>query len=436
MDGSTILMILNGVALVVLLILSAVFSGSETALFALSRQTLTRWKESGTRNQKLAASLMEDHHSTLTVILLGTNFVNILASVVVGKFTDTALAGVGMSGGSMSLLLSGAMAAGIVLVFGEVTPKALAIGMTQTLAPKVALPLSLMLRALSPLVRLLKGVSSWVLRLAGQAEDSTAITVDEYQSYIGWGRNLGVFTAAEEQMLQQVFKLRGRSAASTMTPRVDMQSVGAGFSAAEVQAAICEYCHRRLPVVGVDSDDIIGVLNVRRFTLADDAARADWLTNFVMKPVYVPEQAALNRVLAQLRETEQGMVLVVDEYGGVAGLLTAEDILEQVVGDLADEYDTPSYQIAKLSDGHWRVNGSTPVDELQDQFDLDLNESDADTAGGLALELFDNLPERGDTCELEGYTLAVHKMGDKRVLELDIIRRLPLVPADDEEDLL
>jgi CBS domain containing-hemolysin-like protein len=213
--------------------------------------------------------------------------------------------------------------------------------------------------------------------------------------------------------------------------------VRADFGPTAVSEAIREYCHRRLPVVGADSDDIVGVLNVRAFVLADAATQANWLEQCVMKPIYVPEQADLNQVLTHLRETDQGMVLVVDEYGGVAGLLTAEDILEQVVGDLADEYDEPSYQIAELSVGHWRVNGTTPVDELQDLLKMDLGGSDADTAGGLAMELFENLPATGDSCEMEDFTLEIHKMGDKRVLEVDIFRRpgSPIEP-DDEEDLL
>lgn len=439
MDAFWWVVVLQSLMLVLLIVLSGIFSGSETALYALSRPTLARWRESGTASQKTVAQLMEDHHSTLTVILLGNNFVNILSAWIFTKLIMSLATrfwpDYTLHNEATLILISGFLVTAVLLLFCEVTPKSLAIGMSQSVAVHVALPLNVLLGVMRPVVSLLKSMSSYALVLVGHRDEGTAITVDEYQTYIGLGRNLGVFTAGEEQLLQQVFKLRGRSVAATMTPRVDMQTVRADASEAEVDAAIRAYCHRRVPVIGDDADDIVGVLNVKRFTLASAEKRADWRNTCVVKPLFVPEQADLNQVLALLREADQGMVLVVDEYGGLAGLLTVEDILEQVVGDLTDEYDQPSYQIAQLRPDHWRVNGSTPVGELEALLAIDLSESDADTVGGLVMELADSLPEEKATYRLQEYELVVRKMAEKRVLEVDIIRRFDPPTAPNMLDL-
>jgi CBS domain containing-hemolysin-like protein len=418
----TALILLQIILLLLLIVASAIFSGSETALFSLGSATLKRWREGGTRSQKLVARLMADHHSTLVVILIGTNFVNILAAVIFNRLTGELLPR------PYGPLIAGVLATAIILVFGEVTPKTVAYGNAATLAPRVAPLINALLVIFRLPVTFIRWCSGGLLAKLSPELTSNALTPDEHRMFINIGRDLGVFSEQEARMLAEIVGLRGVSAASIMVPRVDVNTVDRSADAETVQATSEKARHRHIPVVDGDMDQMIGVLDIKAFTLGSRETRETWQTTCVRPPLFVPEIATADKVLAQLAAADEVMAIMVDEYGGISGLITTEDVIEQVVGELLDEFDPPSRDVVQLRPGHWRVSGLIALHDLADVVEVALPDAAADTLGGLIAEQLGQLPVAGDSCELDALQFTVRTVARRRVLEVDVQQR----PADEE----
>lgn len=406
-----------------LLLVSAGFSGAETALYALGHPTLERWRTRGTPRQQMVARLMSDHQTTLATLLLGNTFINVVISVLCARLAGH------LVGGAEGVLAAGLVATLVIMLVGEVTPKCLAYAKAPVVAPLVAPLVSRLRTVLAPLTRHLRRSSEQLLPLLGGQSGSSAITVEEYETYVTFGRRLGAFNAQEEQLLQQVFKLRHHTAAEVMTPRVDLDTVDASWDAATVAERLRDACHRRLPVVAGNLDRVVGILDGRRFAFATPADQARWVQTCVEPPLYLPELARLNQVLSQLRQRELAMALLVDEYGGIAGLITLDDVIEQLVGEQPNEYDGPAFTLARLGPQHWRANGLMPVRAVLAEVPLDLPEHSADTIGGLLLEGLGHLPGPREAWVCGSHQLVAHKLMRHRVLEVDIIAAPP--PAAD-----
>ena len=411
MSASFIIILLS-----LLLLASAFFSGSETALFSVSSSTLQGWRESGSASQKLAARLMDDQHGTLTTILLGNNFVNILTAVVFHQLLRDELIA-----GPEAPVIAGFAVTGILLVFGEVSPKTIAYAKARKLAPRVAPLIKLLATVLYPLVAFLKGISGAMLKLLGGPKTSTAISVDEYQTFVDLAGKMGVFSPDELTMFNKVFALREIRVSQIMIPRTDVKCVERTLTAQELTGKIREHRHRYLPVVTGGLDKVDGVLDVARFHRLKPKWRKNWQLTCLFSPIFVPESVSVNRALAQLREAKQGIAFVVDEYGGVEGLITLEDIYEQVVGELSDEFDQPEWQITAIKAAHWRLSGLIPLTQLHAQLGFELPESKADSLGGFLAEQLEHIPSAGEAVKLADCRFVVRSVHRNRVLEVDLL---------------
>ena len=416
------------ILLIVLLLASAFFSSSETALFSINHTTLERWRQEGSPSQNLVSKLMADHHRTLTVILLGTNFVNISTAFVFNTLAGNEINNMTMQiTGSENQALGPVVASlcvtSILLVFGEVTPKAIAFAKAQVLAPAFAPTLNFICICLKWLAVPISTISANALRTFGNKseENSTAINVDEYDTFIELGNTMGVFNEDEVSLFRKVFDLRVTNAAKIMIPRTDVCYVSQDLTPDELFIELRRYQHSFLPVVDEDLDNIKGILDVKAFCQMDPEHRDRWQEN-LQPPLYVPEKSKLNIIYGELKKSRQGMALVVDEYGGIEGMITSEDIYEQLVGDLSDEFDQNYWSITKITDYKWRVNGHIPLKELCEEFEFDIAESSADSLGGYISESFERIPEVGDELQLGDFTVRVISMANTRVLDVDLIK--------------
>jgi putative hemolysin len=406
------------VLLIVLLVLSAYFSSSETALYSLRHTILEQWRRNGNRQQQRAARLMHDHHGTLIAILLGTNFVNILAAVIFARLTYE-IAG---STGAYSTLIAGITATAVILLFGEVLPKTFAYARAETLAPTIAPGIQLISKVFAPVIMVIRKITSSLLEFQGAA-DSNAITPEEYETFIDASKHAGVIEQDAADLLNEIMQLRSIAAVNVMIPRLDVQTVDSSADEATIIGLIRKYRHRRIPVIDGDLDNLVGVMDVKTYMMSAPAVRRHWLRTCLRKPIFVPEQAKLNMVLSQLRAQNQGMCFVVDEYGGISGHLTVEDILEELVGEMSDEYDSQASEIARIRPGHWRLNGLLQLHDLQENVTIDLPETTSETVTGFITEQLERIPAVGDELQLGPYQFVIRTVHQRRVLEVDLYKK-------------
>jgi putative hemolysin len=406
------------ILLVALLALSAFFSGSETALFSLSSTKLKNWKESGTPKQRSTARLMDDHHATLVAILLGTNCVNIMTAILFSRLTERYVEG------SAGPVVAGLLVTVLLLVFGEVTPKTIAYSKAQPIAVAVAGPIRLCRTLMGPLIGVLKAVSSHILAWLGPDDRVAAMSPEELQTFVAQGQLVGAFSPAEARMLNETFQLRETLTRSVMVPRTDVLTVDVSCDPATLLEHIRDYCHRRVPVIDGDLDDAVGILDVKRFLRAEPAQRERWTEHCVAPPVFIPELTSLDKALKVLREARRGMCLVVDEYGGIAGAITVEDIFEEILGELSDEYDQPTWEVTLIDSGHWRLSGLIPLADLLDRLPVELPETSADTLSGLITEHLDDMPEVGHSVSIGRYRFNVIEVNRRRIGTVDLIDTL------------
>ncbi len=413
-----------------LLLASGFFSGSETALFSISPSTLHRWRESGTPGQRLVAELMQDHHATLTAILLGNNFVNLLSPVILGMIItqmDIVKEAVHHGADWMRVdhtvahsLVTGLLTTGFLLVFGEVTPKAMAYSSARKVAPFAARPLSILRKCLAWVITLLKYASSRILNLLSRRRHVTAISTEEYQSFTRLAQDIGVFEKEEVELFNKVFALHDTNVSQVMIPRTDVKWVDQKTEAEDLVNFVHEYRHRYLPVADDNMDNVVGILDVFRFSMLSDDKLATWRDSCLSKPIFLPEFGKANVALAELRKHRQEMALVVNEFGGVEGLITVEDIYEEIVGEIFDEFDQPAWKLTRISDNAWRLSGHTPLLQLTEEHGIDFGETESDTVAGLMAERLGHLPKRGEFLQVDDWTLSVRMRKRYRVIEIDL----------------
>ena len=421
----TILLIIS---LVFLLAASAFFSSSETALFSISQNTLNRWADDGNHGQKLAAHLMEDHHALLTLILLGTNFVNTLYTMVFKSIINGPISDF-LNGSSLSeyatiisIIVSTLLITLIVLIFGEITPKVLSYAKATTLAPRYAKVLNLLNRPMQPIIMRLKDISAKVLTVLGDEDSSNAISVDEYETFINMANSAGVFSENESTLFMNVFAMRHTRTSKIMIPRTDIAFLNSDCPDSELMAEIQKQQQRYLPVIDETFENIEGLFDTKKYCMLAEGDRSNWRESCLHKAVYVPENAPLNKVLLTLKETQIGIAFVVDEFGGVEGMISAKDIFEQLVGEMHEETEQQEWVITQIVKNHWRLSALIPVEQLMVELNIDLGETKATTLGGWILEQMETIPQPGEHLKWENFSFIVRRVVKNRIIEVDLLR--------------
>ena len=412
------------IALVFLVACSAFFSASETAFSSLNQIRLKSRAEDGDASAARVLAMAEKYDKLLSTILIGNNIVNIAAASI-GTILFTRALGA-ERGATMSTIVLTI----VVLIFGEVTPKSLAKEMPETVATAVSPMLNLLMVLFTPLTWLF---SQWK-RLLGHFVHSTeedTITEGDLMTMVSEAENDGELTDRESELIRSAIEFDDVEVEEILTPRVDVVAVEDNTSLDEVAQTFAESGYSRLPVYHDTIDNIIGVVHEKDFYLAR-LKKETSLEELVKPTLYTTGSTQISQLLRTLREQHHHLAVVVDEYGGTEGIITLEDILEELVGEIWDEHDEATEDFHKQSDGSWIVLGSASVDDLFETLGLPEDEDiDSNTVNGLVQEKTCHLPKVGDRFTLGSYDGVVTRTAKRRVTE---VRLTPVEKPEPEKD--
>ncbi|MDH3307065.1 MAG: hemolysin family protein [Acidimicrobiia bacterium] len=391
------------------LIASGFLSGSETAVVAIPRERLARLE--GRRGGALLA-LASHPERTIGTILVANNFVNILAAALA-----TILA-VDLLGERWGTVVATFGLTAVVLVVGEITPKTLASRFPERYGLAVAPALWRASRFLNPVSRVFRSISNFILKLVGaDVDDDRSVTEDDVKALALLGEQAGEIEQEERQLIEALFSATDRLIRDVMTPRVDVVSLHLPLDEPAIRRAVAETGHSRFPVLETrgDVDRLAGVLYVKDLLRTNTPLTAERTHRLLREPFFVPETAPLMAVLHEFRTRRIGIAVVLDEHGGIEGIVTAKDLVSELVGHVHDEYDPGAPAAAATGDGEWTADGSMTVDDLADTIGVELPEGPFTTTAGMFLFLFGDIPAEGDTVEVGRVRMTVADMDRRRI---------------------
>ncbi|NLM12159.1 MAG: HlyC/CorC family transporter [Epulopiscium sp.] len=403
-------------ALLILLSLSAFFSASETALMSLSKIRLRHMVDEKVKGADIINKLVEESSKLLGSILVGNNIVNIGASALATSLAISLWgdAGVGIATGVMTLL---------VLIFGEITPKSLAVQNTEKTALKVAKPIYIITIILSPIVNILMTVTNWMIRLFGGNPEKQVsfITEEELKTMVDVSHEEGVLEVDEKKMIYNVFEFGDSQAKDVMTPRTDMIAVEINATYDEIIDLFKKEQFSRMPVYEDNTDNIIGILYIKDLFFFEGNKDKFNLRQLIRPPFFTYEFKVTSELFAEMRAKRTPMAIVLDEYGGTAGIVTMEDLVEEIVGDIEDEYDDKDEEIQVIKEDEYIVDGSTRIDFLNEMIGTNIESEDFDSIGGFVIGILGRLPEPGENVEYDHIKFIVEDIDKNRIEKLRVL---------------
>jgi putative hemolysin len=434
------------VVILILTLLEGFFVAAEIALVSVRRSRIEQLVDEGDHGARRVRRLLDEPGRFLAVCQLGLTFIGFFASafaaVSLADQLTTLLVGNGMARGTasgLSLLVVTILLALFTIVFAELVPKTLALANAERFAITLSLPIEFLSRALGPVVRALTAITNAIVRLFGAEVTSEAqITAEELRLIVERGGEQGVLEAEEEQMINAVIELGDQRVHEVMVPRIHMVTLPVSATFDEAIDTVIQEGHSRVPVYEETVDDVVGILYAKDLLpfLKGSADERPSLRSILRTPVFVPESMTVDDLLHELQRRKVHLAVVLDEYGGIAGLVTIEDLLEEIVGEIQDEYDEEEPLIVKLSDDEARIDGRAAVDDLEELFDTSLgleDEDEYDTVGGLIYHRIGGVPKPGDRVLVDGLTLTVETTDGRRVGKVLAVREAR-DPEDDEDD--
>lgn len=384
MDPSLIFKLIT---LAVMLCLSAFFSSSETALTIVNQYRIRSLAEQGNKRAQKVLKITENSGKMLSAILIGNNIVNISASSLATMVAVELLgsAGAGVATGVLTIL---------VLIFGEISPKTMATYRAEKISLKFGPIIWVLMIVLTPVIFIVNKLAMAFLRLFGvkSGERTAALTESELRTIVDVGHETGIIETEEKEMINNMFDFGDTLAKEVMVPRVDMTYAKIDCSYDELMEIFREDKFTRLPICEDSADDIVGILNMKDLFLCTDKD-AFSIQKLMREPFFTYEQKNTAELFLEMRESSINMAIVLDEYGVTSGLITLEDLLEEIVGDIRDEYDTDEDELVKqLSPTEYLLEGSMNLEDLNDLLDLELRSEDYDSVGGFMIGLLDHIP--------------------------------------------
>jgi putative hemolysin len=396
--------------LAVCIVASGFFSGSETALIGISRERVHRLAEESPKGRKLE-QLVSEPERMLSTLLVANNTVNVLsASVATILFVSL----IGDTWGPW--VATGAMTA-MLLVFGEITPKTVAARHPEAFSLRVAGTIWSLSIVLAPIATFFSAITRGLLRLLRIDTNGVGdpVTEDDIRALAELGHRGGHIEEAEREIIDALFNLADRSVRDVMTPRLDIAVLPLPLSAEAIREAVSETGHSRYPVSSGELDEFVGIIHVKDLLQYPDLGDDVDLASMIRPPNYVPETMSVLDTLEQMREKRYGMAVVVDEHGGVEGIVTAKDLVAELVGELQDEYDPGTPSVIQIAHGIWTVDGRVDIEDLGEAIGVPLPEGPYSTVGGLIMALFGKVPREGEHVVDNGFRYTVLTMDRQRV---------------------
>ena len=404
------------IALIILVLLSAFFSSAETSLTTVNRVRLKTLAEEGNRRAKTALEVLDKYGKMLSAILIGNNIVNLSASALATTLAIHIHFTVGIATAILTV---------VILIFGEIVPKNMAMINSEKMVLLYASMISGLMKLLTPLIFVIDSLAKGIMKLFRvDADKKTAMTENELRTYVEVGHEDGVIESEEREMIYNVFDFGDAVAKDVMIPRIDMVTVDKEATYEEVMEVFKDCMYTRIPVFEEDKDNIIGLINIKDFILVEDKAKFK-ISDILRQAYYTYEFKKTADLLVEMRQKCFNVAFVLNEYGGTAGMITLEDLLEEIVGEIRDEYDSDEEQlIQKMQDRTYLVEGSMKLSDINDELGTDLQSEDYDSIGGLIIEHLDRVPEDGAQIVTDqGIRLQVQGVSQNRILK--VIMELP-----------
>ena len=389
-----------------LIVLSGFFSSAETALFTIGKVKARHLAKQGSKINRLIKKMKDDPHRLLSTILIGNNLVNVGASALATSLTIQLVSNhaVGITTGIMTMLI---------LVFGEIFPKSIATRNNILIARLVIVPIYWLSIIFRPLIVFL----NFIPRLTSSFKSKSRLTEADLMTFVEVVKEEGEIKEEEKELIENIFEFDDTSVSEVMRPRADMFVID--IDEEPNLGQILKSGFTRIPVIKGDIDHVVGILNVKDLFVQYVGSNGDInLLNTITKPYFVPENKKLDSLFQAFQNRKQHMAIVVDEHGGVSGLITLEDALEEIVGEIVDETDKAEPQIVKVKSGEWLVPGMSEIEEVNEKIPMAIPESkDYDTFSGYVLNTIERIPREKEQIAIGGFLVTVNAMDGNRIRE-------------------
>ena len=413
-------------ALLILVVLSSFFSSAETALTTVNRIRLQALSEEGNKRADIVLKTIENSSKMLSAILIGNNLVNNFSAALA-----TALA-IKMFGSGSVGIVTGALTI-LILIFGEITPKTYAAANAEKLSLAYASVILALMKVLTPVIFIINRICRFLLKFLHVDADASLNTMTEMElrTIVDVSHKDGVIEEEERQMSYNVVDFGDSQAKDVMVPRADVVSVSETASYAEIKDIFRAEKYTRLPVYRDDRDNITGIVNIKDFFFSDDTESFK-VSDIMYKPYFTYEFKKTSELLVEMQKNSVSIAIVLDEYGAAVGMISLEDLLEEIVGEIRDEYDEDEKDlIQKVSENEYLIEGSVKLDDINDALGLSLHSEDYDSIGGFIIERLDHLPEENESVTTEEQILLIVTKMDKNRIETV---RLILPPSEESSD--
>lgn len=409
--------------IVILLILSALFSASETALSSVNKVRLRSYAEEGNKRAKMAIKITDNFDKTLTTILIGNNIVNLAANTV-------ATVMVAIRFGAKYAALSTAVMTVLIIIFGEIIPKNIANEFSEGVSMAIAYPLYWLMLVLTPIVWFLIGLKNIVIKLCGGSNDQPTMTEEELKYIIDEIEDEGVLDENESDLVKSALEFSDITISEILIPRVNISAVEIDQSPDEIKDAFITSHFSRLPVYEKTIDSIVGIIHEKNFFDMYLNGRRD-IREIIQKPLYIFELTTISEIMQQMQREKSHMAVVVDQYGGTQGIVTMEDIIEELVGEIYDETDEEDTSFIQLGENEYEVSADLSIRDFLDNIELDPDEieTDCNSIGGLVMENLDHIPDPEEEVDCGRFHFRVVSVDEQRIERV----RITVNPEDSEE---
>lgn len=408
--------LLHLVSLVILIVLSGFFSGSETALMALNKLKLQHQAREGRRKAKILEKILSRPDSLIGTILLGNNLVNVASSAIA-----TSIA-ISLWGIEIGILYATIIMTLVLLVFAEVTPKTYSAYHSEGVSYFVARPLVLLMFLLKPFVVTVTFFTNGILKLMGlkRKKGKEVLTEDELKTMVLLGEEAGVLGREKKEMLRGVLELRDISVKDVMVPRTEVFAIDIEDSLVDIKGKIMSTPFSRVPVYRGDIEKMEGILLVKDFLKALAVDAKFRIEDLIVSPYFIPESKKIQTQLADFQREHVHMAIILDEFGGIEGIVTMEDLLEEIVGEIWDESDKRMKPVTRYANGSLSVDGRLTIRDLNRELDASIPEDDFNTVAGLVLHGLGKIPERGESLVYQGYRFIVQRIEGQAVKKVKV----------------
>lgn len=416
------------ISLIILIFLSGFFSSAETALTTVNRVRMRTLEDEGNKRAARVNKILENYSKMLSAILIGNNIVNITASSLATTLALRINLAVGIATGILTL---------VILITGEIVPKTLAMYSSDKLSLAYSGIIYLLMQLLTPVIYLIDKLAGGIMRLLGidPGKKASTMTEAELRTYVEVSHEDGVIESEEREMIYNVFDFSDALAKDIMIPRINMVTVSVDATYDKVLSVFRECMYTRLPVYQNDKDNIIGLINIKDFIVVTDSENFK-IQDILRDAHYTYEYKKVADLLVEVKEKTTTVTFVLNEYGATVGMITLEDLLEEIVGEIRDEYDADEIErIKNVGERTWLIEGSMKLDDINDELGTDLDSEDYDSISGIIIESLDRLPEDNEEVTLaNGIRLKVQGIDQNRINKVLVTLPEEQEPEKDETD--